>query len=226
MSSFFNPQVVKRITEGRELAPGYGQQRDIIALSIDLRGFSVFSISHTPKEVMSTLSSYQKQVIPIITRNHGAIDKFMGDGMLIHFGAVDERPDYAANALRATEEIIKELTIWNDERVDEGKSVIQFGIGASLGTVVFGTVGNEERLEFTVIGKAVNSSAKFESHNKKLKTYFITTYRTYKAAVEQGYRPAIKYRKYVNQHVPGLPDALDLVGIPMSVVQQSGELAR
>ena len=214
MSNFFSPEIAERIAkDGDSLRPGVGQTRTAVSMQIDLRAFTKFSIAHEPSEVMKTLSSYQARLVPLIIKHGGSIDKYLGDGILVHFGAVDDDPNFVANSFRTAEAIIFEMKKWNAERAQQNIPQLGFGVGSSLGEVVFGTVGDNNRLEFTVIGRSVNGASKYQDHNKKLKTMFLSTKRTYQTAIQQGYQPTLQYKKYEQQQVVGLPDAVDLVGI-------------
>ena len=213
-SRFFSPEVSDKIqSSDKWLKPGYGKIREAVSLMIDLRKFSKLSFTIPPEKSMAILSHYHKVVIPIILKNKGTIDKFLGDGVLIHFGAADESEYFAANALRTADELLEGLTKWCQSVKEEENLIIDFGISACYGKLIFGTVGDSGRLEFTIIGSPVNTAAKMEDHNKNLQTRFLTTQETYALAQEQGYTPQYNYETFSEQKIAGLNISLELVGI-------------
>ena len=119
---------------------------------------------------MKLLQDYQGRVCPLIVSNGGSIDKFLGDGILASFGAVAASTTAAADALRAADAVLAAADRWADERRAAGLSPLSVGLAVASGRVVFGAVGDGERLELTVIGDAVNFAAKLEKHNKDEKT--------------------------------------------------------
>lgn len=195
-----------------DLAPGMGAKRNAATMMVDLRGFSKLSYEMEPERIVSYLGQYHKIVATIVFKHGGSIDKYMGDGILVHFGAVAEQDDFAANALRATEDIYNELNRWRDEVKNEGV-LFDFGIAVSIGEVIFGAIGHEDRMEITVIGEAVNLSAKLEKHTKVAKYRVVTTLKTFETARLHGYSPKLGYFSLPNSTVLGIPHSLDLVGI-------------
>ncbi len=190
LSRFFDQSVAAQIRDANtEIAAGEGVRREAAILNVDIRGFSEMAIDMHPKDAVQLLSDYQAHIVPIIHANGGAVDKFMGDGILASFGAVSECDNYCADALNTVDEILRSI-----DAVDDGPSrlsVLKHGkinVAVASGPVIFGAVGDKGRLEYTVIGAAVNLSAKLEKHNKILDSLAVTTNETYLAAVEQGYR--------------------------------------
>ena len=160
---------------------------------------------------MKLLQDYQGRVCPLIVSNGGSIDKFLGDGILASFGAVAPSPTAAADALRAADAVIEAADRWTAERRAAGLPPLAIGLAAASGRVVFGAVGDGERLEFTVIGDAVNFAAKLEKHNKDEKTRAVVDSGTYARAEQQGYvAPAVRERRPARR-VAGVADLVDIV---------------
>src|SRR5262249_48817494 len=103
---------------------------------------------------------------PVVRAHGGNIDKFMGDGILASFGAVNSSSTYAADALRCVDAILATARAWALARLQRGVPALGIGIGVAHGPLVFGIIGVERRLEYTVIGETVNLAAKLEKHNK------------------------------------------------------------
>jgi len=190
LSRFFAPEIAAKIRSAESrVRAGTGELRDAAVLNIDLRGFTRFAAAVTPDEVMKLLSAYQALMVPLIRKHGGRIDKFLGDGILATFGAVERSPAFAADALRALDEIMVAARRWEDSCRAAGRSCPRVNGALSSGSVIFGAVGDDERLEYTVIGDAVNLSAKLEKTNKALGTAAVCDVETYDLACTQGYVP-------------------------------------
>jgi adenylate cyclase len=212
LSRFFDPGVAQRIrSAAMAVKAGEGELRDVAILTVDLRGFTRLSIELQPDDVMKLLQDYQRRVCPQIIRNGGSIDKFLGDGILASFGAVAPSPTAAADALRAADAVLEAADRWAADRRTAGLSPLGIGLAASSGRVVFGAVGDGERLEFTVIGDAVNFTAKLEKHNKEERTRALTDAGTYDLAERQGYRPPSVRERRPGRRVAGVADSVDIV---------------
>jgi len=190
LSRFFAPEVRARITGSEvQLKAGQGEAREAAVLFVDIRGFTKMSASVGPTELVGILSAYQARVVPVIQSHGGSIDKFLGDGIMATFGAVQPTPTYAADALRAADAVVDAVDAWNDERRAAGEQDIRVGVAVTSGRLVVGAVGDDTRLEYTVIGAAVNLSAKLEKHNSVLGSRALTTAETLGLARQQGYEP-------------------------------------
>jgi adenylate cyclase len=188
LSLFFDDSVARRITASEaDVMAGQGEQREAAILFLDLRGFTEAAMRLTPTALIALLGEYQRLAVPIIKRHGGSIDKFMGDGILASFGAVVPDSRHAAHALRAIDAIFVAVDEWRARRLNAGEVAPDVGGGLATGPVVFGIIGDATRLEYTVIGDAVNLAAKLEKHNKVEKTRALTTRVAYELALSQGY---------------------------------------
>ncbi|MGE0175024.1 MAG: adenylate/guanylate cyclase domain-containing protein [Oligoflexales bacterium] len=212
LSRFFSPDVAKIITAGEsELKPGTGVLRTAAVLMIDIRGYTKLSTLIPPDEVIAMLSEYQQRVTPVVFANGGSIDKFIGDGVLAHFGATQVSPTYAADCLRSSILIVEAIEKWNHELMRRDLPRIEVNLACAIGPVVFGTVGDIGRLEFTIIGEAVNLSAKLEGHNKTIGTTAVTTVKTLETARLQGFSGGESWQIRKSDSVLGLPHKIDVV---------------
>lgn len=188
LSLFFDDSVARRITGSEaELMAGQGELRQAAILFLDMRGFTEAASRLSPDELIKLLGEYQALAVPIVQAHGGSIDKFMGDGILASFGAVTPMPDYAAKALSAVDAIMRAADDWRARRRAAGLVAPGVGAGLASGEVVFGIIGQGKRLEYTVIGDAVNLAAKLEKHNKAEQTRGLTTRAAYELALAQGY---------------------------------------
>jgi adenylate cyclase len=155
------------------------------------------------------LALYQQTAQDVIARHNGRIDKFMGDGILATFGAVEPSSTFAADALRAATEVITALDALDCAALG-WPGTFRTGAAVASGRVTVGVVGGGGRLEFTVIGHAVNLASKLETANKDQGTRALTDLNTLHLAQAQGYpqqdlplRPATA--------IIGLSEPVDLV---------------
>lgn len=214
LSRFFAPEIAARIRSAESrVRAGTGELRDAAILNLDLRGFTRFASSVAPDDVMKLLSEYQALMVPVIRDHGGRVDKFLGDGILATFGAVERSPTYAADALRALDEIMVAAHRWDDTCRAAGRSCPKVNGALACGPVLFGAVGDDERLEYTVIGDAVNLSAKLEKTNKELGTAAICDLETYELACAQGYVPVTAPTILPFATVAGHPRLIRLVRV-------------
>ena len=212
LSRFFDPGVAARIRgAAMSIKAGEGELRDVAILTADLRGFTRLSMELPPDEVMKVLQDYQGRVCPLIAATGGSIDKFLGDGILASFGAVMPSATAAADALRAADAVMAAAAAWREERRAAGLPSLEIGLAVASGRVVFGAVGGGERLEFTVIGDAVNLAAKLEKHNKEEGTRALTDGGTYALAERQGYRASTAPERRPNRKVAGVAESVEIV---------------
>jgi len=188
LSMFFDGAVADRIRSAHGDALSRGVRRDAAILFIDMRGFTRLTADMEPDAVIALLTAYQGRVVPLIQAQGGAIDKFLGDGILATFGAVAASGTFAADALRAVDAVMAEAESWRDAPDPLGRLPPKpLGAAVAAGPVVFGTVGDGRRLEYTVIGSPVNLAAKLEKQNKSLGCRALTTRSVLEAARDQGY---------------------------------------
>lgn len=156
--SYVSPDLVDRVTSGD--AHIAGEEVEVTVLFADIRGFTSLADRMTPAETVAVLSDFYELVLPIVRRHGGHANKLLGDGLLAVFGAPIALDDHADRALAAASEMI--AATW---RRYEGE--LRIGIGLSSGTVVAGTIGDPGKLDYTLIGDAVNVAARVEQLTKE-----------------------------------------------------------
>jgi adenylate cyclase len=214
LSRFFAPEIARQITAAEEqVRAGQGQERHAAILNTDIRGFTRIAATIEPDELMAILAEYQARLAPIIRQHGGAIDKFMGDGIMATFGAVVQTETFAADALRSVDDIMRATTAWQEECRNRNWPPLRIGAAVATGRIVFGAVGDQTRLEVTVIGDAVNTSAKLEKHSKVENVRALCAKSTYNEALEQGYIPPAEHRILSGRDIEGMADPLDIVVI-------------
>ena len=211
LSRFFTPEIAARITSSEDrIEPGQGETRDAAILQCDVRGFTILAKRLPPAEVIQLLTEYEKRLVPVIQRHGGSIDKFMGDGIMATFGAVVPTTTYAADALRAVNELQQCALEWADERSASGQEALTINFAVAHGLVVFGAVGDETRLEYTVIGDPVNLSAKLEKHNKETLTVALTTTACVDLAKSQGFTTSHEIGQLPSATIAGVADHVNV----------------
>lgn len=214
LSRFFAPEVAARIrASGAEIRPGHGEARDAAILMVDLRGFSAASQTMAPADVIGLLAEYQARVVPPILAAGGAVDKFMGDGIMATFGAVAPSPRETAEALEAAEGVLAAVEAWNAERAAAGLGPMGVNCAVATGRIVFGAVGHGDRLELTAIGDAVNLAAKLEKHNKAEGTRALAPREAVERALAQGFAPRVPPTDLPGRTVAGIPGPVDLAAL-------------
>ena len=212
LSRFFAPEIASRITAAEhQLQPGHGEARDATVLTVDIRGFTQYSKTMPPSELFGLLVEYQARMVPAIQRHGGTIDKFLGDGILASFGAPEPSDTHAADAVRALNAIVAETGEWNRARAADGKLELALGAAAVSGRLVCGAVGDQSRLEYTVIGEPVNLAVKLEKYNKTIAARAVVPRETYDLAVDQGLLPEQAPEKLMVRDVDGVAGGLEIV---------------
>ncbi len=157
---YFSPDLAKQIADhGEEVKLG-GAKRDVVILFSDIRGFTSMSENMDPDDVAHLMREYFTEMVEIIFRNGGTLDKFIGDAIMALWGAPFSTPDDADKAVTAAIEMQRKLVELNQHWAQTGKPPVQIGVGINFGTVFAGNIGSEQRLEYTVLGDAVNTASR------------------------------------------------------------------
>ncbi|HEY0408939.1 MAG TPA: adenylate/guanylate cyclase domain-containing protein, partial [Candidatus Dormibacteraeota bacterium] len=214
-SRFFAPEIAGRIARAElDLEPGQAELREAAVLVVDLRGFTPLSARLSPPQVMALLADYQGRMVAAIRRHGGSVDKFLGDGILASFGAVRASATFAADAARAVEAVVEAAAAWAGARRAAGEEPLAVGVALASGRVMFGCVGDHDRLEYTVIGDAVNLAAKLEKHGKAEVAAALLPVETLALAEVQGFRPSLPWQRRAGRTVAGVPEPVDLAVLP------------
>jgi adenylate cyclase len=159
-------EVVEEVLKDPEHLMLSGERREATVLFCDIRGFTTLSERLTPEQVVSLLNEFYTTAIETTFKHDGTLDKFLGDAVMCVFGAPIAHPDHTARAVKTAIEMRTALAELSKRRSMRGLDPFEVGIGVAWGEVVAGTVGTEERMEYTVIGDSVNVAARLQSHAK------------------------------------------------------------
>ena len=157
---YFAPELAEQIAGHQEEIGLGGAKRQAVVLFADIRGFTALSEELSPEEIAALLNEYFTAMVEIVFEHGGALDKFMGDAMMAIWGAPLSRADDADRAVRAAVAMQAALARLNEAWQEQGRRRIAVGIGINSGEVFAGNIGSDRRLEYTVIGDAVNVAAR------------------------------------------------------------------
>ncbi len=208
ISRLVAPEAAERARGDETLMAGAGELRPTAVLFLDLRGFSTFSATLSAADVIAFLNDYQRCVVPVIVSAGGVVDKFLGDGVLATFTDLDHRRE-AATAFSTIPKLLTAFEAWAQMRTEAGLKTPGFAVAATHGDVVHGLIGGGDRLEFTVIGEAVNLAAKLEKHAKAEHAKAIATFDAFVLAKRQGLA-AEPLRRVASAAIDGVAAPLDL----------------
>lgn len=171
---YFSPEIGDEIENG-DLVIGQDGSRvtPVAVLFTDIVGFTKLSEKMDPQDVLDLLSAYQTLMVDAIFQHKGTVDKFIGDAVMANFGTPRSHGNDAQNAFDCGVLMNQKLDAWNEARQAQGLPVIRHRIGIHFGKCVVGNMGSEQRLEFAVIGDAVNVASRICDACKNFDTNFL-----------------------------------------------------
>jgi adenylate cyclase len=164
MRRFATPEVAQDLQNS-----GFSLGGKLVHASVmfsDIRGFSSLAESQPPDETIELLNTYYALMFEAISGHGGVVTLMMGDGLMSVFGAPMPLPDHAENAVRAAQEMVELIDLFNVDRQAAEKPPIKIGIGIASGGMVAGYTGTNKRATYTCIGDTVNLAARLETHTK------------------------------------------------------------
>ena len=162
--SYFPPAVVKQMLENPDVLTTAPQQKDVTIMFSDIKSFTTHSSHMTPEEISTTLSEYFEAMTAIVFKYGGTVDKFIGDGLMVFYGAPEPQTDHAVRCVQAAIEMQKKCRELKARWEPAGRLPLKIRIGINSGPVVVGDLGSERRKEYTVIGSDVNLAQRLESN--------------------------------------------------------------
>jgi adenylate cyclase len=188
---------------------GDGHEINAVLWFSDLRDFTGLNERMPSADLLELLNNYLQLVGNALTSHGGEILKFIGDGVMAYFPAEDALflPSVTANALGAARQLVEEIAVANEARAAGGRDAVRFGVGLHVGPVTFGNVGTEDRLDFTVIGPAVNRAARLESLTKELKVPVLASAEFRDATIQ----PMVSMGRHT---LRGVPEPVEVFTLP------------
>lgn len=165
MSRYLAKDVVDKLLEQDADAFSAAAQQVSVLFS-DIRRFAEITDSLGVDETVHMLNSFFTEMVDVVLRKGGIVDKYIGDAIMAVYGAPVDDPQNADHAVATAIEMVSALRKFNHDRASKGFDPISLGIGISSGEVVAGSVGTAKRMDYTVIGQSVNLAARIESANK------------------------------------------------------------
>ena len=179
-SSYLSDKLVSRLEKNPEAAKLGGDNKEVTVLFTDIKGFTSYSENHTPQEVVTRLNEYLGEMVQLVEQFDGTVDKFIGDGIMIYWGAPLTQPDHAELAVACIHAMQKKMDELKLRWQKAGVEPFYIRGGLQSGEVVAGNIGFEgKKMDYTVIGDTVNQAARFESTAKFYGVSFLVGESTY-----------------------------------------------
>jgi adenylate cyclase len=175
-SSYVSPRIVEELIKDPAKATLGGQRKELTMLFSDVAGFATFSEKHSAEEVVAQLNEYLGAMTEIIFRWNGTLDKFVGDAIVVFWGAPLEQPNHVELAVKCALHMRKRLEELQEKWRAEGKVPFENGIGINTGHAVVGNIGAEgKKMDYTMIGDHVNLAARAEGLTRKFGSPIVIT---------------------------------------------------
>lgn len=210
--------VVRRaleISDGSRLSA----KQVVTVLFSDIRGFTSISERLQPEEVVTFLNDYLQRMVDIVFDEGGIVDKFIGDAVMAVFGAPFPKPDDAQRAVRAAQRMLRELDRYNADQAKKDGVQIRIGIGVHTGPVIAGNIGSDRKMEYTVIGDAVNIASRVQDLTKEFGVELIITQGCLSAT-----HGKLEVQTLPPVHVKGKEQALQVYAVPRDAELLGGSL--
>jgi class 3 adenylate cyclase len=173
LARFFSPRIADQLIKVQ--APfSLTRCQSAAVLFVDIVGFTAFSSNKSPDAVISVLRSLLRLFTDAVFSNQGSIDKFLGDGLMAFFGPPSLSLRSATNAAECALDLVKSVESWN-RQTDTSDQMVRIAVGIHYGEVIHGDVGNEKRLELTLIGDTVNVASRVEAYCRVLDVPVLVT---------------------------------------------------
>ena len=161
---YFAPNVAAQIVQQEGAVQLGGDKRPVVIFFSDIRGFTPMSETMSPDDVANLLTEYFTEMVEIVFEHSGSLDKFMGDAIMALWGAPIAHEDDADRAMTCALDQLAALEKMNVKWKEKGRPDIKIGVGINFGEVFAGNFGSDRRLEYTVIGDAVNTASRLCSN--------------------------------------------------------------
>ena len=182
LGKYLSRELVELVVARSEDLTLGGSRREATVLFSDIRNFTPLTERVPPEQTVNMLNDYFTRMVDIVFRYGGTLDKFLGDGMMVVFGAPLPLAEAEARAVGVALEMARVAERFNQELAKQGfPEEVRIGIGIATGTVVAGNIGSPERMDYTCIGDTVNFAARLEAANKEQGTRVLISEQTWAA---------------------------------------------
>jgi adenylate cyclase len=170
---FVSRGVAEAILEGR--IPLRGELREVTVLFQDIRDFTRLSEQMPPEALLQLLNEFFTEMVAAVETHDGVVKQFTGDGVMALFGAPGVQAEHPTLAVRAALSMLARLDAFNHRRLSQGEVPLRIGVGIHTGKVVAGCVGPDTRLEYSVVGDAVNLASRVQDLTKEVGVTILVT---------------------------------------------------
>jgi class 3 adenylate cyclase/CHASE2 domain-containing sensor protein len=181
---YIDPALVEYILNNPSQHALPGEQREVTVGFTDLAGFTELT-EQLREGIVGLLNEYMNEMVPVIRRNHGYVNKFLGDGIMFFFGAPAENPQHAADGVAAMIEMQLAMEGFNARMTEVGFPPLSFRGGMTTGQMIVGDAGPDEGGDYTVLGDVVNLASRLQSANKFFGSKILINARTAESVQEQ-----------------------------------------
>ena len=178
-SQYMSPDVIKELTENPDKLKLGGERKNLTVLFSDIRGFTSISEKMEPEEISSLLNEYLSAMVDIVFEYKGTVDKFIGDAVMAFWGAPVPQEDHAKKAVACALAMIRKLTEMQEMWKQQGKHIIDIGVGINTGPMVVGNMGAVQRMDYSIIGDNVNLGSRLEGLTRQYNVKIIISEFTY-----------------------------------------------
>ena len=165
-SMYVSPVVVEKIVANPEQLKLGGERQELTLLFTDLAGFTTISEALGAEEVTQILNRHLSEMVDIVFRYHGTVDKFIGDAVMAFWGAPIQDPDQSLHAVQAAMEMQQKIAAMRQELLAQGGPDLRMRIGLHRGECIVGNMGGVGRFDYTAVGDSVNLASRLEGVNK------------------------------------------------------------
>ncbi len=188
LSRYFSPNIVRELA-ANESALQHPKVQPAAVLFADIVGFTTISERLDPTALVDLLRGFHGRMAQAALAHDGTVDKYIGDAIMVHFGTPHRKADDPVRALACARDMMDEIKRWNSERATLDKQPIKVGIGVHYGEVIVGNIGDERRLEYTVLGDTVNVASRLEHLTREVGAQLVVSQALITAAQDCGTDP-------------------------------------
>lgn len=182
---FLPANVVSQLIATKDADFFRGENKRLCILFSDIRSFTSYSENKGPEEVVTRLNEYFEAMSAVVSSQGGIVDKFLGDGLMAFFGAFEHAENPSAAGVLAALNMLEELEILNRKWREQGQETFKIGIGLHTGAVKVGNIGSRNKMEYTIIGDAVNLASRLQDKTKVLQETIVISEDVYNDLAEE-----------------------------------------
>ena len=178
MYRYMTPEVAEQLLASGDTGLG-GKRKHVSVLFSDIRSYTTLTESMSAEQVVSMLNEYFEEMVDVVLKYKGTLDKYIGDGLMAVFGSPAPLEYHPLCAMHTAVEMRQRLQVFNQKRLTNNKKAISIGMGIHSDEVISGNIGSSKRMELTSIGDGVNLASRLEGTSKQYGTDLIISDNTY-----------------------------------------------